>query len=360
LSGALGLGLLIWLGVAFVYRVLSLRALDGAVRSESCGAVQLDGEIALLRPLRGAGAGLEGCLESLWRAAGATRTPVVVGFAEKDDPAGAVVARVRDRHPEVWAETRVAPGPAGRNRKMANLIQMTEEASAEFFVMTDADVRVPVDYVARMLGAFKDSAVGLVTCLYRSVAARSLASRLDALVTNTHFLPGVASSIHLEGLHLALGASIAVRREALNAAGGFEALLEVAADDFVLARNLEAAGWRLAWEPFVVDHVLEDEGWLRAARRHLRWSRVAREVRPGGYLGQLVTHGAIPALALALTLGGLASLAPFAWWGVELAELWRRRETLGLRARDLALVPGADVLAFASWAGGVFGRATPS
>jgi ceramide glucosyltransferase len=207
--------------------------------------------------------------------------------------------------------------------------------------------------------------VGLVTFPYRSVPDSSLASRTEALITNTHFLPSVAMALELEGLHFALGASIGVRREALERAGGLEALLEVCGDDYEMARNIERAGYRLELIPLVLEHLLEGAGWNEAASRQLRWARVVRNERPIGYLGQIVTHGSIPALALgalaAFSAAGPAGwLLPVSWWGAQAASLWRRRRVLALRASDILLLPVVDVAAFLIWAGGFFGRPRPS
>ena len=65
-------------------------------------------------------------------------------------------------------------------------------------------------------------------------------------------------------------------------------------------------------------------GWRDAASRQLRWARVVRAERTLGYLGQIVTHGFIPALALgalaAFSGAGAAGwLLPLAWWGTKAA-----------------------------------------
>jgi ceramide glucosyltransferase len=353
--------LAVWLVVALAYRWFALRSLtllcDGS--RAPAEAVPPGGEVVALRPLHGAPAGFATCQESLLRAADSAGVRVVLGVEDPGDPAAAAAERVLARHPGVRGELRVAPGPSGANRKVANLIQLSRGVDAELLLLTDADVRVPPDYVARMTPAFKDGEVGLVTGPYRSVPARTVASRLDALVTNTQFVPSTCVAARLEGVHFALGASIAVRSEALAQGGGFAALLPLAADDYGLAAQVEKAGYRIAWAPVMVEHVLEDEGFLRALRRQLRWSRVVRGSRPIGYLGQLFVLGAVPALLL-LATGGTAGLAaPLLWWGGQIAHLWRCRAILALEPLDLALAPLADLLAVAIWAGGILGSPLP-
>jgi ceramide glucosyltransferase len=353
--------LAVWLGIALVYRWFALRSLtllcDGSRPPDE--AVPPGGEVVALRPLHGAPAGFESCQESLLRAADRAGVRVVFGVEDSSDPAAAAAARVTARHAGARAELRVAPGPPGRNRKVANLIQLSRGVEADLLLLTDGDVRVPPDYVARMTPAFKDGEVGLVTGPYRSVPAGGIASRLDALVTNAHFVPSTCAAARLEGVHFGLGASIAVRREALERGGGFAALLPLAADDYGLAAQVEKAGYRIAWAPVMVEHVLEKEGLLRALARQLRWSRVVRGSRPLGYLGQLFVLGPVPALLLLATGGVLGALAPVVWWGGLVAHLWRCRSLLALEPLDLALAPLADLLAVAIWAGGIVGSPEP-
>ena len=359
--------LVIWLASAAVYRWLATRFVGALLESRGIGGegVPPSGEVILLRPLRGAGRWLESCLESLWRAAERSHSPVVLGLTDPRDPAREAVQRAMAVAARPPTRLRIDPGPAGLNRKMANLIQMTEGLKADILLFSDADVRVPDDYVDHAVAPFKEADVGLVTFPYRSVPGPGLASRIEALITNTHFLPSVAMALRVEGLHFALGASIGVRREALERAGGLEALMGVCGDDFEMARNIERAGYRLELIPLMLEHLLEGAGWRDAASRQLRWARVVRNERWLGYLGQIVTHGSVPALALGALAafsgtGAAGWLLPLSWWAAEAVGLWRRRHLLALRASDLLLLPVVDVAAFVIWAGGFFGRPRPS
>ena len=363
----LAAALSVWAAVALAYRTLALRAV-GALGDPPGGGEAPDataaaaGSIVLLRPLRGVGAGTEACLESLLDAAERAGADVWLGVENAADPAAALARAALARRPGLRADLRIGRGPDGTNRKVANLLQAAAGRKADLWLLTDGDVRVPPDHALHMVAACSAQDVGFATSPYRSVPAGSVASRLDALLTNTHFLPSVCFAARFEGVHFGLGASIAVRGDALERAGGFEALLPLAADDYGLAERVEGAGYALAMAPVVVEHVLEDEGWRAALGRQLRWARATRSSRPLGYAGQLSVHGAPPVLALAalwLAAGGPGWLIALGWWGVQLAHLWRRRAVLGLSASDLAWLPVVDVLAVGVWAGGLVGEPAP-
>jgi ceramide glucosyltransferase len=351
-----------WLLACLAYRGLSLRAVDRRLGDAARGGdpVPPSGEVAALRPLKGSGPWMEPCLESLWQAAAPTRTRVVLGVAKVDDPAvddvRRALARAGEKPP---TELRVAEGPPGLNRKMANLIQMADGVPADILAFSDADVRVPEDYIDRAVRPFKDGDVGLVTFPYRSVPGVSHASRVDALITNTYFLPSVAMALEVQGLHFGLGASLVVRRQALEKAGGLEALLDVCGDDYWMARHIEDAGYRLEFVPLMLEHMLDDAGWRASMRR------VVFEQRPAGYIGQVTLHGGVAALAFGVVgagsgLGAAALAVPFLWWAAEARGLWKRRALLGVRKTELALLPVTAIAAFATWVGGFFGHPRPS
>ncbi len=356
-----------WLVTALVYRCLAMRAVGSLCTPPAVPAAAQAPDNSLhvvaIRPLHGVASWLEPCLESLWQETAKTRTPLVLGWADSNDPAAAVVAGIQAR--SSWpALVRVGQGPPGSNPKISNMIQMTSGVAADVLLQSDADVRVSPGYIAAMTAPFADPTVGLATCPYRSVPSPGLVSRVDALITNTHFLPSACLAIKLEGLHFGLGATIAVRASVLERAGGLDALLETPADDYMLARNVEAAGARLAWVPMVVEHAVGDTSWRPVLRRHLRWARVTRHVRFWGYLGQALTHGSVPALVvtayLLMTNGSGWVALPAAWWTLQTAVLWSRRRLLGLQARDVPLLPVADLAAFLVFLNGIVGRAESS
>ncbi|MCG8588456.1 MAG: glycosyltransferase [Proteobacteria bacterium] len=359
MTAAFGLAALwVWAAASLAYRALALAAVGRSSRRAAVGHGEPESlDLMFARPLCGQTAVVGAAFESLCRAARECGAPVRVGVEDARDPVAKEALRIAEGHPDVVVSTRIGPGPAGANRKVANLEQACAGERPEFWLLTDADVRVPPEYAAAMTAPFAAPDVGLTTCAYRSVPADSRTSRLDALVTNLHFLPGTCLAVRVEGVHFALGASIALRSQALEAAGGFAALRDEPADDYVLARRVEAAGYRLAWAPTWVEHLLEDSGPVAAWRRHVRWARVTRSVRPWSFLAlTLVTHGWAALVALiAAGHPGLGLAALVGWWSLVGGCAWRQRRALGVRGRDLAWLPIADALGLgvmlAAWTG---------
>ncbi len=342
-----------WACVSFAYRAAGLLALSRHVRASRTPAdPPADLRVALLRPLCGAPGYLDRCLASLWRAAERGGASVYLAIEDPADPAHEHLSGA------VRTEVHTGETTPGKNRKIANLIQLKAEDAADVLVLSDADIDVPGDYVARAAEPFADPEVGFATAPYRSVPADSAASRFDALLTNLHFLPNTCFAVAVEGLHFGLGSTLAVRREALAEIGGLAAIVDESGDDLALAHRIEEKGWKLVWLPLLVDHVLADVGLRAGLARHLRCHRITRNERPRGFLGLMwVTHGWLGAL-LAGVLGGMAWL-PIAWWGGLMLFQWRRRAEIGARGADLALAPLVDAPGFALRVAGDTGRPTP-
>jgi ceramide glucosyltransferase len=252
---------------------------------------------------------------------------------------------------------------------------MARHARGQVLVISDSDVRVTPAYLRAVMHPFQQADVGVVTCPYRGAPGPSLWSRLEALAMTTRFMPGVLVAWLLEterlsdrtrgGLRFALGPTMAVRRECLDAIGGFPAMAQYLADDFLLGKWAAERGYRVELSPYVLDHLVLGESFIATARHQLRWARSSRSSRPVGYLGEGFTHPTAWALAVAVALFvagrpvtvGIAMIAAAllarAW--VSWAVGWDMLRDPALR-RSWWLIPLGDLLGFAVWLGGFTGR----
>ena len=147
----------------------------------------------------------------------------------------------------------------------------------------------------------------------------------------------------LEGMHFAIGPTIAARRAALIAIGGFNRLKDYLAEDFVMGKFAAEAGFGVILSSYVIEHHIGGGDWRDIASHRLRWVRSTRRSRPLGYIGQLFT--------MTLPLALMVCAAAPEWWPAAMAAVMLRITSAYCRVPGGA---GADRLAAA--AGGRYGR----
>jgi ceramide glucosyltransferase len=287
---------------------------------------------------------------------------IVFGVNDPEDAAIPIVERLIREFPERRIQLVVCRKVLGSNYKISNLIQMSPLATHEYLLVNDSDIAVHPRYLRDVMNEFEHSRTGMTTCLYRGVAGQTLGARLEALGISTDFIPGVLTARQVEGgIHFALGSTLAFRREALNAAGGFESVVDYLGDDYELGKRIADAGWTIAIAPCVVEHYLPDYSFRDYIRHQLRWNRNIRDSRPKGFIGLVLTFG-LPWAILAVVA---APHSPWVWglFGVTLAARFALAFVVGtgvLHDRrllsDFWLVPIRDLIAVALWAGSLTGR----
>jgi ceramide glucosyltransferase len=315
--------------------------------------------MSLLKPLCGAEPELEQCLATFFTQ-DYPEYEILFAVRHPADPAVEVVNRLRQAYPQTPTKMVYTGEPPYANAKIYSLEKMAEAARHELLIITDSDTRVAPDYLKAMAREFAAPDVGAVTNLYRGVNGGDLWSRLEALGMSTDFMAGVVVAERLEGMKFMLGPSMALRRACLKDIGGFGALRDYLADDFVLGNWAEATGWRVALSTYVVNHHVSSVGFLPTFRHRLRWNRSTRFSRPAGYLGQGFTYGSSWALLLWLLFPSfpagvllLVTLLLRGWLAAILAVDLLADTTVINR---LGLLPLQDLLSFASWLGGFMSR----
>jgi ceramide glucosyltransferase len=313
--------------------------------------------ISVLKPLAGVDDGLESNLATFFDQDYAAFEILFAVRSEKD-PAIGVAEKLRARYPNVPARLIVTGEPPYPNAKVYSLDRMLAAARHDLIVMSDSDIRVTPAMLARIAAEFHDPKLGLATCPYRAVPGRSFWNTLEAIGLNTEFLAGVLVARMLDGMKFALGPTIAARRRTLEAIGGFDAVKDFLAEDFVLGKLAAERGDGVILSSYVIDHCIGAQTLGANLRHRLRWNRSTRRSRPAGYIGQLFTNP----LPLALLLwaaqpewGPLAAatllLRAAAAWATAGYVLRDR-----LTARLFWLIPVQDLLSFAMWIAGFFGN----
>ncbi|MGA7292529.1 MAG: bacteriohopanetetrol glucosamine biosynthesis glycosyltransferase HpnI [Terriglobales bacterium] len=257
---------------------------------------------------------------------------LIFGVSDPGDPAVETVRKLQAKYPNCAIDLIVCDRILGTNIKVSNLAQMVPAARYEILLVNDSDIRVPPDYLREVIAPLANPSVGLVTCLYRGVAAPTLGSRLEALGIATDFVPGILSARLLEkGLNFGLGSTLAFRRRDLEAIGGFATLLDYLADDYELGRRIAATGKRVELGAATVTTFLPAYTVRQFCLHQLRWSRTIRDARRWGYAGLLFTFGPPWALAALLASRGAA------WAWILFALTITTRLAIGFVAADIVL-----------------------
>ncbi len=232
---------------------------------------------------------------------------IIFGVNDPNDPAIASVKRLQREFPGRRIHLVVSEKRLGANVKVSNLAQMLTEARYDHLIVNDSDIRVHPDYLRRVTAPLADPCVGLVTCLYRGVAAATLGSRLEELGISTDFCPSVLAARQVEGgIRFGLGSTLAFRRAELEKIGGFTSFVDHLADDYELGKRIADLGLTVKLSNVVVETYLPSYGLRDFFAHQLRWARGVRDARAGGYLGLVFTFGIVWAsLALAASGGAL-------------------------------------------------------
>ncbi|MDQ3014043.1 MAG: glycosyltransferase, partial [Acidobacteriota bacterium] len=246
--------------------------------------------ISLLKPLCGADAGLAQCLETFFLQ-DYPAYEILFAVRQADDPAVDVVQHLISRYPQIAAQLIFTGEPPYANAKVYSLEKMAEAAHHQILVITDSDTSVAPDYLQDVAKTFAAPEVGAMTNLYRGISGDDLWSKLEAIGMSTEFMAGVVVAEMMEGMKFTLGPSMAIRTDCLRAIGGFAAMADYLADDFVLGNWADQAGYRVALSCHTISHHATAMGFLSSFKHRLRWNRSTRRSRPQGYVGQGFTYG---------------------------------------------------------------------
>jgi ceramide glucosyltransferase len=317
--------------------------------------------VSVLKPLQGDDGHLYANLRSFCQQV-YPNYQLLFGVQDPADPAVAIVNRLIREFPHLDMALVVGGPLIGTNLKVSNLANLSQRAKHEVLVVADADMRVTPNYLRVVVAPLEDPAVGLVTCLYKGKgsARAGVWSTLGAMFINEWFVPSALAGARLEPIRHAFGATMAFRRDTLASIGGFKAVADYLADDYMLGWLISCQGLRVLLSPYVVENVVVENGFRSLFVHELRWARTVRGVRPAAYFFSGITHGIPLALLFLMKVGptplGLGVLLLHLGLRCGGRVIIYRKLDQPFPWRSTWLVPVRDMLSCILWAFSFLGR----
>jgi ceramide glucosyltransferase len=279
---------------------------------------------------------------------------ILFALNDERDPALPLIQRLIAEFPQPPIRLLIGAEHLGANHKVNKLARMVREAKYEVLVLSDGDVRVGPNYLREVVGRFADPKIGAVTSFYRAISEKNIWAEMEALGASSDFFAGVLMAEWTEGIHFALGASVATTKEWVHKAGGFEAFAGALADDYELGNRIARAGGEIVLSRETVWTMYPAQTVRGFWEHQVRWARTVRLCRPLSYLGLLFTQG-LPWTVLAVLVAPSRILAAgyvLAYFTLRFAVAW----TVGIRGigdevlrRKICLVPLRDAIHFVVW-----------
>jgi ceramide glucosyltransferase len=315
--------------------------------------------VSILKPVKGLDPEMYTSFASHCRQDYAGEYEILFGVSSMDDPAVPAIERLQAEFPRQDIRLILCPEERGANGKVSNLTQILPLARYDYLLINDSDIKVSSRYLTRILAGFQmprnpGGRVGMVTAAYRGCASDTLGSRMEALGISTDFFAGVLISRKFEGgVRFGLGSTLAMSRQALDAAGGLLPLVDCLADDFELGLRIARAGFEVVLSGEVVETFVPAYTFRQFLEHQLRWARSIRDSRKL-YAGLVFTFG-LPWAVVNLIASGF-SLPSVALLSATLAARVALALTVGVGIlhdgqvlRDLWLLLPRDVAGLAIW-----------
>ena len=265
--------------------------------------------VSILKPVRGADPAFYEAIKSQAEI-DYPEYEILFGLGDDHDPALDDIRRLQTEFPHRKIRI-IRTTTQALNGKVGALFDLERAAQYDTIVISDADIKVPKNYLNQVIAPLENPDIGLVTCLYRA-HSDTFAGLLEATGIETDFAPSALVAPMVGVDEFAFGSTIAVRKADLARSGGLAPIGEYIADDYQIGKRIRALGLKCVLAETIVDTDMGAPSLADAWRHQVRWARTIRVSRPGGYLGLFVTFATFWSVALALAGYPLIGLALFA------------------------------------------------
>jgi len=315
--------------------------------------------ISILKPLCGADDELEENLER-FATLDYPRFELLLGVRDVDDPAWPVALAAARRHPR-RVRVVLQRGAVGLNPKVNQLATLEREARYDLLLVSDSNTRPPSGYLGELAALFEDPYIACATNPVSGTGHETFGALLDNLHLASAIGPGQIGARLLASRDLVVGKSMALRRSALEALGGFAAFGDHLAEDYVIGQRVtRELGLEVALARLPVLNVATRRTVQSFCDRYARWAVIHRTAvsLPTSLAQALLNPWPLTLLALAAWPSAPALWVSLGTLAAKIALDVASARALGCRGLWLAplAVPVKDLVLFSAWCLALFRR----
>lgn len=302
--------------------------------------------VTILRPVSGLENNLERTLRSAFEL-DHPKTEIIFCAACADDAAIPLVRKLMAQYPDIPCRLLVGNKLISPNPKLNNLVKGWQAARYDWIVMTDSNVLIPEDYIARLFARWKKN-TGLVASPPLGTEPENFAADLEAAFLNSYQARWQLFADTF-GCGFAQGKTLFWWRDVLEKAGGITVLAEELAEDAAATKIVRQQGLkvRLVAMPFALP--LGRRRLRMVWDRQTRWAKLRRDSFPLFFYLEILSGPLFPFLCiLAAALLGATSFAVCngfvcVWYAVEILVTFMAgwpaspRQWLAMLCRDVML-----------------------
>ena len=273
--------------IGYLLQIIAVRSYTG---SPHCGEgmclPRSFSPVSILKPLKGLDDGLFDNLESFCNL-DYPQYEIIFALQNQNDPAYKVVKKIKDKYPSNDLTIVVEHCNEGLNPKVNNLIPAYKRAKYDLILISDSNVRAEKDYLVDISRHMDDPCVGLVSNMIRGVSGRSLGAVMENLHLNSFIVGSVCFLDKYLKMPCVVGKSMLMRKAELNAIGGFRAVKDFLAEDYIIGKRIHGLGKKVVLSGHLINNVNEYWGVKRFINRHTRWGKLRWQIGGAKYFSEL-------------------------------------------------------------------------
>jgi len=215
---------------------------------------------------------------------------IIFSLEEASDPTLKLAQKIKKMYPQKKISIVVKKTDYALNPKVNNLIGAYSISQFPYILISDSDVRVDKDYLREIIKHMEDPHVALVSNLIRGIGSRTISSLFENLHLNSFVIGNVALLTTFFKMPVVVGKSMLMRKKDFEAIGGFEAVKNVLAEDYIIGQKIHKRGARVITSGHVVNAVNHYRTMKQFVKRHARWGKLRWKLGAIGYVAEIVSN----------------------------------------------------------------------